>query len=176
MPTAISGSDFALIGLGISQVDSLNTASDFSRYTSSTDTWSEAPDCGSEVILGAGFYEDGKAYLIGDKPAAGSAADHDNRLYRLNPTTNSWLELARIGNTTDWFTFATTFMQKAIAVSTANGASVLTSMNLSTGELSRHGTLPVPYSPGGTAFIFRLNNRLYLGDLMQKKIWTCKLG
>ena len=176
MPTAIGGTDFALVGLGISQVDTVNTHSNFLRFQPATNSWSTAPDCGNNIILGSGMYEDGKYYLLGDKPAASSTADHDNRLYRFTTASNNWQELARVGNTTDWFTYATSFAQKGITVTTANNASVLATLNLTTGEVLRHTTLPVPYAPGSTAFIFRINNRLYLGDLLQKKIWTCKLG
>jgi hypothetical protein len=173
MPVAVPGSDFALIGLGISQVDTVNTASNFMRYSPASDSWTNAPDCGSNIVLGAGLYGDGQSLLIGDKPVAGSTADHDNRLYKF--TGSAWQDLASVGNPRDWFTFATAYAQKAFAVSTVDNASGLVSINLTTGATARLNNLPVSYTSGGTAFIFRLNDRLYLGDLMQKKIWTCKL-
>jgi hypothetical protein len=176
MPVAVSGPDFALVGLGISQVDTLSTASSFLRYTPASNTWANAPDCGNDIALGTGFDADSLAFLIGDKPAAGSTTDHDNRLYRFSNATNSWKELAAVGKAKDWFTFSTAYAQKAFAVSTADNASTLTSVNLTTGAVTRHSVLPVPYSNGNTAFLFRLNNKLYLGDLIQKKIWSCKLG
>jgi|GEM_PF-6550174 len=174
MPVAVSSSDFALVGLGISQVNTVNTASNFMRYTPASDSWADAPDCGSNIVLGTGFYGDGQSLLIGDKPVAGSTADHDNRLYKFNG--QAWQELASVGSSRDWFTFATAYTQKAFAISTTDNVSGLVSINLTTGATARLSNLPVPYASGGTAFIFRLNDRLYLGDLMQKKVWTCKLS
>jgi hypothetical protein len=162
--------------LGISQVDSVNTASSFLRYTASTDSWTEAPKCSSDVILGAAFNNSGKAWLIGDKPLTGTSADHDNRLYHFDDATNSWLEQAKVGSTSDWFTFATVFGQKAYAITTHDNTSTLTSINLTTGAVTTLSTLPVTYSPGNTSFLFHLNGTLYLGELLQKKVWTCKLG
>lgn len=174
LPVAVPGGDFALVGMGISQVDSISTASEFMRYTPATNSWTNAPACATGLILGTGFQDDGRSFLVGDKPVPGSSADHDNRLYQFS--ANTWQEIAPVGSVKDWFTYATTYAQKAIAVSTVDNTSTLTTFNLSTGAIDRHTTLPVPYSSGSTAFIFRLNDKIYLGDLVQKKIWTCKLS
>jgi N-acetylneuraminic acid mutarotase len=105
------------VGTGIDAAESQlgNNLNDWWEYNPATNTWlSRAPYPGSSswggIYFGCGFVCNGMGYIVGGKQGN---SNYTSSLYRYNPTTNSWTQMAQFPGGTRYAMSAFTINNKA---------------------------------------------------------------